>query len=323
MTVEEGVPVDDPLLREQLIAETARSEDRRDLAIRVIRQVVIFVAFIILLGLIYTGYKAFGASIDDAQHEWPIIGSVLPRADDLNMPPITDIVGQFGETTRGSDRIYARTLLSEGLFTLREAAVGFMAGLFIGLAIAIALARWGFLDRGVLPYIIASQTIPLIAIAPIIVIWGRKNFGFFPWEWQDWMSVSIITTYLTFFPVAVNGLRGLQSPEPADLELMDSYAASWSQTLWRLRLPASVPYLFAAFKIAATASVVGAIVGEISAGVSGGIGRRLLNEAFNYTTGPDRLYASVIGASVLGIVVYLAVAGSERVVLRHQNREAI
>lgn len=315
--------VDDPLLREQLIAETARSEDRRDLAIRVIRQVVIFVAFIILLGLIYTGYKAFGASIDDAQHEWPIIGSVLPRADDLNMPPITDIVGQFGETTRGSDRIYARTLLSEGLFTLREAAVGFMAGLFIGLAIAIALARWGFLDRGVLPYIIASQTIPLIAIAPIIVIWGRKNFGFFPWEWQDWMSVSIITTYLTFFPVAVNGLRGLQSPEPADLELMDSYAASWSQTLWRLRLPASVPYLFAAFKIAATASVVGAIVGEISAGVSGGIGRRLLNEAFNYTTGPDRLYASVIGASVLGIVVYLAVAGSERVVLRHQNREAL
>ena len=315
--------VDDPLLREQLIAETARSEDRRDLAIRVIRQVVIFVAFIILLGLIYTGYKAFGASIDDAQHEWPIIGSVLPRADDLNMPPITDIVGQFGETTRGSDRIYARTLLSEGLFTLREAAVGFMAGLFIGLAIAIALARWGFLDRGVLPYIIASQTIPLIAIAPIIVIWGRKNFGFFPWEWQDWMSVSIITTYLTFFPVAVNGLRGLQSPQPADLELMDSYAASWSQTLWRLRLPASVPYLFAAFKIAATASVVGAIVGEISAGVSGGIGRRLLNEAFNYTTGPDRLYASVIGASVLGIVVYLAVAGSERVVLRHQNREAL
>ncbi len=321
--MDEGVVVDDPLLREQLIAETARSEDRRDLAIRVIRQVVIFVAFIILLGLIYTGYKAFGASIDDAQHEWPIIGSVLPRADDLNMPPITDIVGQFGETTRGSDRIYARTLLSEGLFTLREAAVGFMAGLFIGLAIAIALARWGFLDRGVLPYIIASQTIPLIAIAPIIVIWGRKNFGFFPWEWQDWMSVSIITTYLTFFPVAVNGLRGLQSPEPADLELMDSYAASWSQTLWRLRLPASVPYLFAAFKIAATASVVGAIVGEISAGVSGGIGRRLLNEAFNYTTGPDRLYASVIGASVLGIVVYLAVAGSERVVLRHQNREAL
>jgi NitT/TauT family transport system permease protein len=323
MRLGEGSVEDDLLVRAQLVSERARAEDRRDFVVRIIRQVLIFAAFIVLLGLAYTGYKTFGESIDDAQHEWPIIGSVLPRADDLNMPPISDIVGQFGETTRGSDQIYARTLFDEGLFTLREAAVGFLAGVVIGLAIAIALARWGFLDRGFLPYIIASQTIPLIAIAPIIVIWGRKNFGFFPWEWQDWMSVSIITTYLTFFPVAVNGLRGLKSPEPADLELMDSYAASWVQTLWRLRLPASVPYLFAAFKIAATASVVGAIVGEISSGVSGGIGRRLLNEAFNYTTGPDRLYASVIGASALGIIVFLAVAGSERIVLSRQNREAI
>ena len=300
-----------------------RGRGRGDLLVRVARQVGVFLSFLVVLGFLYTGYKAFGQAIDDAQHDWPVVGSILPRTDDLNMPPLTDIASQFGEIPRGSDESYARTLLGEGLFTLREAAVGFLIGLVIGLALAILLARWRWLDRGLLPYIIASQTVPLIAIAPIVVIWGRKNVDFLPWEWQDWMSVSIIATYLTFFPVAVNGLRGLQSPTSAEFELMQSYAATWTQTLWRLRLPASVPYLFAALKIAATASVVGAIVGEISAGVNGGIGRRLLNEAFNYTTGPARLYASVIGAAVLGIVVFLAVAGAERLVLTRQNREAI
>ncbi len=313
----------DPLIREQLLAAQARTTDRRELVGRVLRQAAVFVCFILVLGLAYTGYKAFAKSLDNAQTDWPIVGSFLPRGDDLNMPPISDIFSAFGDTPRGKTANYTSTLFTEGLFTLREAAVGFGFGLVIGLGIAIVLARWKWLDRGLLPYVIASQTVPLVAIAPIIVIWGRNNFDFLPWEWQDWMSVSIIATYLTFFPVAVNGLRGLQSPTTADLELMDSYAASWTQTLWRLRLPASVPYLFAALKIAATASIVGAIVGEISAGVQGGLGRRLLSEALNYTTGPERLYASVLGAAVLGIVVFLLVSGSERLVLSRQNREAL
>jgi NitT/TauT family transport system permease protein len=289
----------------------------------VARQVAVFAAFIVFLGFAYTGYKAFGQAIDDQQHDWPVIGSVLPRSDDLNMPPIADIVEQFGQTPGGADKPYAFILLDEAAFTLREAAVGFVVGLGVGLAIAIALARSRRLEQGLLPYVIASQTIPLIAIAPIIVIWGRKNLDFFPWEWQDWMSVSIIATYLTFFPVAVNGLRGLQSPRPENMELMESYAAGWFQTLWRLRLPAAVPYLFAALKIAATASIVGAIVGEISAGVQGGLGRRIFQEALTYTTGPDRLFASVIGAACLGIFAFLVVAGAERLVLGRQSREAM
>ncbi len=239
------------------------------------------------------------------------------------MPPMGDILGEFGETPRGEDKVYARFLFDEGLFTLREAAVGFAVGVMLGLAIAVLLVRSRRLEEGLLPYVIASQTIPLIAIAPIIVIWGRTELDFLPWEWQDWMSVSVIATYLTFFPVAVNGLRGLQSPRAEDLELMSSYAASWRQSLFRLRFPASVPYLFASFKIAATASVVGAIVGEISAGVDGGLGRRILLEAQRYTTGPERLYASVMGAAVLGIFVFLVVTAAERVVLNHQGREAV
>lgn len=279
--------------------------------------------FLVVLGFAYTGYKAFGQALDDRQHDWPVIGSVLPRTDDLNMPPILDILAEPGELQAGTGKVLGRLLFEEAVFTLREAAVGFSIGIVVGLGIAIVLARWKLLERGLLPYVVASQTIPLIAIAPIIIIWGRKNLNFMPWEWQDWMSVSIIATYLTFFPVAVNGLRGLQSPNAENLELMSSYAASWSQTLWRLRLPASVPYLFAALKIAATASIVGAIVGEISAGVSGGLGRRIFLEAQRYTTGPERLYAAVIGSAILGIFVFLLITGAERLVLSRQGREAV
>lgn len=282
-----------------------------------------FALFVVILGFLYTGYKAFGQSIDDGQRDWPFVGSVSPRSDDLNMPPILDILGEFGETPGGTEQTLARQLFDEALFTLREATAGFVTGIVLGLAIAILLARSRRLEKGLLPYVIASQTIPLIAIAPIIVIWGRKNFDFLPWEWEDWMSVSLIATFLTFFPVAVNGLRGLQSPKPENLELMDSYAASWGQTLWRLRFPAAIPYLFAALKIAATASIVGAIVGEISAGVSGGLGRRILLEAQRYTTGPERLYAAVIGSAVLGIFVFLFITAAERIMLGRQGREAV
>lgn len=313
----------DPLVRDQLASQAAQAQDRRERAIGVGRQLVVFAVFLAAIAAGYVGYKAFDRALDGAQADWPLIGSWLPRGDDLSMPPLGDIVGQFGAIDGRSGDVYYSLLIDESLFTLREAAVGFLAGMAFGLLLAIALARWHTLERGLLPYVVASQTIPLIAIAPIIVIWGRKNLDGLPWEWQDWMSVSIIASYLTFFPVAVNGLRGLQSPTADHLELMDSYAASWGQTLWRLRFPASIPYLFAAFKIAATASIVGAIVGEISAGVDGGLGRRLLGEALNYTTGPQRLYAAVLGSAALGIAVFLAVTAAERLTLARQNREAL
>lgn len=308
---------------EQLVSERAAGIDRRESIAKATRQIAVFGAFVVFLAVVYTGYKVAGQSIDDAQTDWWAIGSVLPRSDDLNMPPITDILSSFSEEQSGTGKVLGLLLFEEAAFTLREAAVGFAAGIAIGLAIAILLARWKPLERGFLPYVVASQTIPLIAIAPIIIIWSRKNFDFLPWEWQDWMSVAIIATYLTFFPVAVNGLRGLQSPNAENLELMESYAANWRQTLWRLRLPASVPYVFAALKIAATASIVGAIVGEISAGVSGGLGRRILLEAQRYTTGPERLYAAVIGSAILGIFVFLIITGVERLILGRQGREAI
>ena len=144
---------------------------------------------VVVLGFLYSGYKVFGQAVDDRQTDWPALGSVLPRTDDLNMPPILEILGEFAVTPGGTDQMLGRQLFDEALFTLREATVGFIAGIVVGLGIAIALARSRRLERGVFPYVIASQTIPLIAIAPVVVVWGRKNLDFLPWEWQDWMSV--------------------------------------------------------------------------------------------------------------------------------------
>ncbi|KAA3636164.1 MAG: ABC transporter permease [Armatimonadetes bacterium] len=299
--------------------ETARAiarHERKEAVRRGVRRVVVFLAFLVALALLYTGYKAFGESINDAQTEWPVIGRVLPRTNDLTMPPIMDIVTELGQPPqRNSSKPLAAFIAEASLFTFREAAFGFFFGMMLGLALAIIMLRSRWIERGLSPYLVASQTIPLVAIAPIVVIWGSKSMGWLPFDWQPWMSVSIIATYLTFFPVAMNGIKGLQSADPAAMELMRSYAASRRQTLLKLQFPASLPYLFAAFKLAATVSIVGAIVGEISGGVPGGLGRLILDYASRYTTGPSRLYASVMGAAVLGIVVFGMVTVTEYFVM--------
>jgi NitT/TauT family transport system permease protein len=131
----------------------------------------------------------------------------------------------------------------------------------------------------------------------------------------------VIATYLTFFPVTVNALRGLMSPGHLPLELMRSYAASDRSTLLKLRFPASVPYLIPALKLAATASVVGAIVGEISAGLRGGLGRLIIDYAQQYLTDPERLYCAVIAAGVLGILFVGLIDVLDRVLMRGRPRE--
>ncbi len=305
-------------------AQAIRKLERAAAVRRSARRVLVFFVFIVVLALTYTGYKAFGQAIGDAQTDWPVIGKVLPRTDNLTMPPLRDIVAEFARPPqRNSSKPLAAFILEAGLFTFREAVLGFVFGLVFGLGIAIVMLRSRWLESGMSPYLVASQTVPLVAIAPIIVIWGSNNLGWLPFEWKTWMSVSIIAAYLTFFPVAMNGIKGLQSADPAAMELMRSYAATRRQTLIRLQLPASVPYLFAAFKIAATAAIVGAIVGEISGGVSGGLGRLILDFASRYTTGPSRLYATVVGAAVLGIVAVGFVVLVEYIVLSKRKEEPL
>src|ERR671910_890302 len=230
--------------------------------------------------------------------------------NDRTFPHIHDIVGQLFEPSRRNGPLLIEVLWDAALFTAKEAAVGFLLGAAIGFGIGVVLAHSRLLQRGFLPYIVASQTIPILAIAPMVVVWlGGRGF-------PDWFSVSVIAAYLTFFPVTINTLRGLHAVDRHALELMRSYAASRWRILWKLRVPASLPYLFAAFKISATASVVGAIIGELPASIQDGLGGAILNFNQYYASSPPSLWATNIIASLLGIAFFLAVVGAERLVVR-------
>jgi len=273
---------------------------------RAVRVVVTVVVTICLLVAIWEGYKWFGQQTNDLV---PGTGIELPvSTDDLTMPHALDIVGELAGDVRDGRSTLPMTLylLKKAWFTLQEAAIGFTLGLVIGLALAVVMLRWRVVERGLLPWVNVSQTVPLIALAPIVVTWGRQQ------DLPDLFSISLIATYLTFFPVAVSALRGLKSPDAAHVELMRSYAASWGTTLVKLRLPAARGFLFPALKVAATLSVVGAIVGEISIGTKTGLGRAILEFAQRYAVFPERLYAAVIGSAVLGLAVFGLVNLAER-----------
>ena len=273
-------------------------------------------AAVVLVVLLWEGYKWLGQKTDDLVPGTGI--EFLVSTDDLTMPHAKDILGELVSDVRDGRSTLPMSLflLKKAWFTLQEAAIGFFLGLVVGLSLAVLMLRWRVVERGLLPWINVSQTVPLIALAPIVVTWGRLN------DLPDLFSISLIAAYLTFFPVAVSALRGLQSPNAADVELMRSYAASWRTTLFKLRLPAARAFLFPALKIAATLSVVGAIVGEISIGTKTGLGRAILEFALRYAVFPERLYASVIGAAVLGLSVFGLVSLVERMFAGRGNEVA-
>lgn len=264
---------------------------------------------IVALCALYEGYRRMGQATDD---QWPLIGADLPvKTNAVTMPPLWDIVTRFFERQQPRDSLTVGGAVLQGAwYTFRISLAGFVLGSVVGMGLAVVMLRSKLLERGILPWIIVSQTVPLLALAPVIVTWGNRIEII---DWQPWMSVSLIATYLTFFPVAVNGLRGLQSPSAQSIELMASYAASWRETLWKVRLPSAVPYLVPAMKLAAAASVIGSIVGEISIGLNGGIGRLILSYAQQASTDPPKMYCAIIGAAVLGLVFTNAVGLLERI----------
>jgi len=260
--------------------------------------------FVGVLAALVALWEAFKISAEAVNLTWPF------PVNDRTFPHIHDIVGQLFEPSRRNGPMLIEVLWDAALFTAKEAFVGFLLGATVGFLIAVVLVHSNLLQRGFLPYIVASQTVPILAIAPMVVVWlgGRGLPG--------WFSVSVIAAYLTFFPVTISALRGLQSADPRALELMRSYAASRWKILWKLRVPASLPYLFAAFKISATASVVGAIIGELPASIQDGLGGAILNFNQYYLSSPTSLWATNLVAALLGIAFFLAIVGVERLVVR-------
>ena len=161
-----------------------------------------------------------------------------------------------------------------------------------------------------IPYVVASQTVPLLAIAPMVVV-GLGTKGV-----RDWVSVSVLAAYLTFFPVTINVLRGLGSADPRAVELMRSYAASRWSILWKLQAPTSLPYLFSAFRIAAPLAIVGAIISEPSASIQGGLGGAIVNFNQYYSIEPQDLWATNVISALLGIGFFLIVVLAERLLVR-------
>ena len=263
------------------------------------------VAVLTVLWALWEGFKWFGETTGFRLGAFEV--------NDRTLPHLHDIVGELFEPSRRNGPLLIDVLLDAAVFTAKEAAAGFLLGATFGFAIGVVLVHSGLLQRGLLPYIVASQTVPILAIAPMVVVWVNPKL---PDVVQGWGAVAVIAAYLTFFPVAINTLRGLQSADPRALELMRSYAANRWRVLWKLRVPASLPYIFSALKVSATASVVGAIIGELPASIQDGLGGAILNFNQYYTSAPTRLWATNLVAAALGIAFFLVVIIAEKLVVR-------
>jgi NitT/TauT family transport system permease protein len=233
---------------------------------------------------------------------------VLFALPDYKLPHILSIFEALARPTPKGMTLWV--LLGDTLYTGGEAVLGFVLGGVTGFLLAVLFVHVKPAERGLLPYVIASQTVPIIAIAPMIVV-GIGRMGAPPW-----LAKSIIAAYLTFFPVTINALRGLTSVHQDQLALMHSYAASKAQIFFKVRLPASVPFLFTALKISATASVIGAIIGELPVGSARGLGVQLVIGSQYNTFNPGFLWATILMAALLGLVFYGVVALVERWVVR-------
>lgn len=257
------------------------------------------VAGVLALALLWEGYKAIGPK------EGVLIGElvVMPRTTDIAMPHLWDMVSRALEpvTRAAGSPLLVVAVLQAAAFTLAVASVGWFAGVSVGLLLALLMQRWRTAESAVLPWVVLSQTVPLIAIAPLVKRWGSQiSIGAL--DWQDWMSVAVIAAYLAFFPVSINALRGLHSPKKAHIDLFRVYAVGWWQTLLRLRLPAAVSYLLPALRLAAANAVVGTVVAEVSIGLSGGIGRMIIQFAATASGDPAKTWAPIFGAVLVGLV---------------------
>ncbi|MCJ9753221.1 ABC transporter permease [Neorhizobium sp. BETTINA12A] len=218
------------------------------------------------------------------------IGKTMAQPKPI-LPAPHQVVSNVFENTFLRSVTSNRSLVYHSWVTLSSTVLGFTMGTLTGILIAVGIVHLKALDRSLMPWIIASQTVPILAVAPmVIVVLGALNItGLLP--------KALISTYLSFFPVAVGMVKGLRSPEIIQLDLMRTYYASGAQTFWKLRVPASIPFLFTSMKVAIAASLVGAIVGELPTGAVAGIGSKLLAGAY-YSQTID-IWAALIAGSVL------------------------
>jgi NitT/TauT family transport system permease protein len=230
---------------------------------------------------------------------WSMERPVLPTPDQIG--------AEFYKTVFATPLSSRRNLAYHAYVTASATVVGFLLGSVLGILLAIGVVHQRTLDRSLMPWVIASQTVPILAIAPMIIV-VLGNFGF-----VGLLPKSIISMYLCFFPVTIGMVKGLRSPDPLQMDLMRSYSASGAQVFWKLRWPAAVPFLFTSLKVAIAISLVGAIVGELPTGASAGLGARLLSGSYFGQT--VQIWSALLMAAFLGAGLVYVVALLERLVL--------
>lgn len=227
------------------------------------------------------------------------------------LPAPHQVAVELWDTTVNKKITSKRSLVYHGWVTLSATLLGFAIGTGLGILLAVGIVHSRVMDMSVMPWAIVSQTIPIIALAPMIIV-VLYSIGV-----QGIIPKAVISAYLSFFPVVVGMVKGLRSPGPMQLDLLRTYFASGGQVFWKLRLPASMPYLFASLKIGIAASLVGAIVGELPTGAVAGLGARLL--AGSYYGQTVQIWSALFAAAILAACLVGLLGLIERVTLKRMG----
>lgn len=262
------------------------------------RVLPVFAVVTIIIAIWYAGAALLNAQFeyDQAERAGSEISysQVLPKTMMQERPVLPaphQVATEIWDTTIEKKITSKRSLIYHAWITLSATLLGFVFGTALGVLLAVGIVHSNVLDKSLMPWIITSQTIPILAIAPMIIV-VLNSVGV-----TGLLPKAIISTYLSFFPVAVGMVKGLRSPDGMNMDLMRTYNANQSQVLWKLRWPTAVPYLFTSMKIAIAASLVGAIVGELPTGAVAGLGARLL--AGSYYGQTVQIWSALIVAAIL------------------------
>jgi NitT/TauT family transport system permease protein len=249
-----------------------------------------------------SGNTAYSVA-DFATAEW--------NMDRPKLPAPHQIVVELGRTVFGMDPSSKRSLVYHAGITLQETILGFAIGSALGILLAVLVVHLRGLDKSLMPWIVASQTIPIIALAPMIVVILNQ------FDITGVLPKAVIAAYLSFFPVTVGMVKGLRSPDPLQLDLMRTYSATRPQTFFKLRAPASAPFFFASMKVAVAAALVGAVVAEVTKSEDGGLGARLL--AGSYYGQTVQIWAALFMAAFCSAALVAIIGLVDRLTARRMG----
>ncbi|NOZ31801.1 MAG: ABC transporter permease subunit [Alphaproteobacteria bacterium] len=264
---------------------------------------VIWYGFAVFLNTPWQNDKNTRAEVVMAPMEF--VGATLSQKRPL-LPGPHQIAAELFKTTVQTPPTSKKSLIFHGWITLSSTVLGFAFGTLLGIVLAVAIVHNQTSNRSLMPWIIASQTVPIIAIAPMVIV-VLNAVGI-----SGIVPKALISTYLSFFPIVVGMVKGLRAPEAIQLDLVHTYSASPWQTFWKLRWPMAMPYLFTSMKVGIAAALVGAVVAELPTGSAGGYGARLL--AGSYYGQTIQIWSALIAAATLAALLVLAVGLTERLV---------